>query len=196
MARTGRRPGSSASRETILAAARARFASDGYDGASIRAIAADAGVDPALIRHYFGGKDGLFVAAMKFPLDPALMIHQVIADGQDGLGLRLASLFLEIWDAPGAPFVGLLRSVATNEGAARMLRQFVSREILSRAAQQLALDRPVERAALAASHLLGVAFLRYIVRLEPIASMDRESLAAQVGPVIQRYFDPAGPRTA
>jgi AcrR family transcriptional regulator len=187
--RTGRRPGNSRSRESILAAARARFASDGYDGASIRAIAADAGVDPGLIRHYYGSKEHLFVAAMRFPIDPAEAVPALLGQGVPGLGERLARFFLETWDAPDASMIALLRSVATSEQAAEMLRQFVTRELLRRIAATLDVPRAKERAALAASHLLGLAFLRYIIKLEPIASMDREKLAREVGPVIQHYFE-------
>jgi AcrR family transcriptional regulator len=191
VARTGRRPGTSGSRETILAAARARFASDGYDGATIRGIAGTAEVDPALVRHYFGNKERLFVAAMRFPADPAEMLPALIEPGVEGLGIRLASFFLQTWDTPDSPFVALLRSVTTNEQAAEMLRQFVTREVLGRVAAALQLDRPKLRAGLAASHLLGVALLRYVIKLEPLASMERDALAREVGPVIQRYFEPS-----
>jgi AcrR family transcriptional regulator len=188
VARTGRRPGTSSSREEILAAARSRFATDGYDGATIRGIAASAGVDPGLVRHYFGSKEHLFVESMEFPVDPAVMVKQLIGPGLDGAGERLVRFFLETWDAPDAPFVALLRSVTTNEQAAEMLRQFLTREVVGRVAASLDLDRPELRASLAASHLVGLAFLRYVVRLEPVASADRETLVAQVGPTIQRYF--------
>ena len=188
MARTGRRPGTSSSREEILAAARSRFATDGYDGATIRGIAASAGVDPGLVRHYFGSKEHLFVESMEFPVDPAVMVKQLIGPGLDGAGERLVRFFLETWDAPDTPFVALLRSVTTNEQAAEMLRQFLTREVVGRVAASLDLDRPELRASLAASHLVGLAFVRYVVRLEPVASADRETLVAQVGPTIQRYF--------
>jgi AcrR family transcriptional regulator len=187
--RTGRRPGTSGSREAILAAARERFADDGYDGASIRGIAAAARVDPALVRHYFGSKEHLFVAAMEFPVDPAEAVPRLLAAGRENLGERLARLFLEAWDPPNGPFVGLLRSVTTNEQAAEMLRQFVSREVIGRVATLLGLDQPHLRAGLAASHLIGLAFMRHVVKLEPIASMDRERLAELVGPSIDRYLN-------
>ena len=168
-----------------------RLTADGYDGASIRGIAATAGVDPGLVRHYFGSKERLFVDAMEFPADPAEMVPRLLGPGIDGLGERLARFFLEIWDAPNGPFIAMLRSVTTSEKAAEMLRQFVSREVLGRVAAQLELDEPRLRTALAASHLIGLAFLRYVIRLEPIASMDREELARQVAPSIQRYLSPA-----
>ena len=188
MPRTGRRPGTSGSREGILAAARSRFASDGYDGATIRGIAASAGVDPALVRHYFGSKEHLFVEAMEFPIDPKVMVPQLLGPGLDGLGERLARYFIQAWDQPDAPFVALLRSVTTSEQAADMLREFLAREVLARVAASLEVDQPRLRSALAGSHLVGLAFMRYVIKLEPIASADSESLARAVGPAIQRYF--------
>lgn len=189
MPRTGRRPGVSGSRETILAAARSSFARHGYDGATIRDIAASAGVDPALVRHYFGSKERLFVEALQFPADPAEFVPRLLAPGPDGLGERLASFFIEAWDAPdGKPFLALLRSVTANEQAAEMLRQFITREVLGRIAKSLSVDRPEMRAALAGSHLIGLAFVRYVVKLEPIASVDRAELARMVGPAIQGYL--------
>jgi AcrR family transcriptional regulator len=187
--RTGRRPGVSGSRETILAAARSSFARDGYDGATIRDIAASAGVDPALVRHYFGSKEHLFVEALQFPADPAEFVPRLLAPGPDGLGERLASFFLEAWDAPdGKPFIALLRSVTANDQAAEMLRQFISREVVGRVARSLPVDRPEMRAGLAGSHLVGLAILRYVIRLEPIASADRAELARAVGPAIQHHL--------
>ena len=189
MPRTGRRPGASGSREKILAAARAQFARDGYDGATLRGIAAGARVDPALVLHYFGSKEHLFVAALDVPVDPAEVVPTILAPGPDGLGERMVTFFLEAWDAPdGRAFIGLLRSIATNEQAAEMMRQFISREVIARIAASLKLDQPELRAALAGSQLVGLALLRYVVRLEPIASADRSTLARQVGPAIQRYF--------
>jgi AcrR family transcriptional regulator len=188
--RSGRRPGNSGSRERILAAARLSFAQSGYDATTIRGIAAAAGVDPALVRHYFGSMEHLFVVALEFPVDPVEFVPRLLDPGIDGLGERIASFFLEAWDTPGGrPFLALLRSVASNEQAAEALRQFVSREVLSRVAAILVLDRPQLRAALAASHLIGLAMTRYVVRLEPIASASRDDLARAVGPSIQRYFD-------
>jgi AcrR family transcriptional regulator len=187
--RTGRRPGVSGSRETILAAAGSSFARDGYDGATIRDIAAAAGVDPALVRHYFGSKEHLFVEALQFPADPAEFVPRLLAPGPEGLGERLATFFLEAWDAPdGKPFLALLRSVTANDQAAEMLRQFIAREVLGRIARSLEVDRPDMRAALAGSHLVGLALVRYVIKLEPVASADRAELARQVGPAIQRYL--------
>jgi AcrR family transcriptional regulator len=190
VARTGRRPGTSGSRDRIVAAARAEFAARGYDAATIRGIAAVAEVDAALVRHYFGSKEHLFVVALDFPVDPAEFVPRLLEPGIEGLGERITAFFLGAWDTPGGrPFLGLLRSVASNEQAAEALRQFVTREVLERLAAILVLDRPQLRAALAGSHLIGLAMARYVIRIEPIASASREELARAVGPSIQRYFD-------
>src|SRR5919204_3829572 len=133
--RTGRRPGASGSRERILTAARSRFARDGYDGATIRGIADAARVDAALVMHFFGSKEHLFVEAMRFPEDPARFVPVIVGPGITGLGERLTAFFLELWDGPnGRQFIALVRSVATNEKAAEMMRQFISREVLARVA--------------------------------------------------------------
>src|SRR6059058_6399003 len=119
MPRTGRRPGIGGTRDKILAAARARFGEEGYDGATIRGIASAAGVDPALVPHYFGSKEGVFLAAIEFPADPAEFIPRLLAPGLDGLGERLVTFFLETWDSPaGSPMLALIRSVVGSEHAA------------------------------------------------------------------------------
>jgi AcrR family transcriptional regulator len=193
MARTGRRPGAGGTREHILAAARSHFAEAGYEGATIRGIAAGAGVDPALVLHYYGSKDGVFQAAVEFPIDPAEFIPRLLEPGLDGLGERLTRFFIETWDSPtGRPLLALIRSVVANEGAAALMRDFVSRAVLGRVAQALDLDHPQLRASLAASQLVGVAMLRYVVRVEPLASASAAEVSAWLGPTLQRYFtDPA-----
>jgi AcrR family transcriptional regulator len=189
MPRTGRRPGAGGTREKILAAARLHFGEAGYDGATIRGIAGEAGVDPALVLHYFGSKEGVFLAAVQFPIDPAVVIPPLLAPGLDGLGTRLVGFFLETWDSPlGSPLLGLIRSVVGSERAAAALRDFVSREVLGRLAEALELDQPQLRASLAASQLVGLAMLRYVVKLEPLASARPEEVAAWLGPSIQRYL--------
>jgi AcrR family transcriptional regulator len=193
MPRTGRRPGAGGTREKIVAAARSHFAEAGYEGATIRAIAGGAGVDPALVLHYFGSKEGVFLAAVEFPIDPAAVIPPLLAPGLDGLGARLVGFFLETWDSPsGSPLLGLIRSVVSSERAAEVLRDFVTREVLGRLAEALELDRPQLRASLAASQLIGLAMLRYVVKLEPLASAPTEEVAVWLGPTLQRYLtDPS-----
>ncbi|MBY8872732.1 TetR family transcriptional regulator [Micromonospora sp. PLK6-60] len=189
--RTGRRPGRPDTREAILAAARAAFAERGFDAASIRAIAAAAGVDPALVHHYFGTKEELFRATVAIPIDPAELLPAVLAGGPDEVGERLVRTFLTVWDSPvGKAAVALLRSAVSSEWTARLLREFLSTQILRRVLDQLDLDpaeRPL-RGALLASQVAGLAMMRYVIRLDPIASADRETLVAAIGPTLQRYL--------
>ena len=189
MAQRGRRPGAAGTREEVLAAARSRFASRGYDGATIRGIATAAQVDPRLVLHYFGSKEGVFRAAMELPFNPAEAIPRLLEPGLDGLGIRLARFFIDTWDSPaGTRAKAVLRSAVASEDAAALLRDFVRREVLSRVAEALELDHPDVRAGLAASQLIGLAMLRYVVKVEPLASASPPRLAAWIGPTLQRYF--------
>lgn len=198
MARTGRRPGTGGTREEILVAARTHFGQIGYEGATIRGIAAAAQVDPKLVLHYFESKEGVFRAAVDFPVDPAASIAGLLKPGLDGLGARLVRFFVETWESPaGSPLLALIRSVVASESAASLIREFVSREILARLAEALELDQPQLRASLAASQLIGLAMLRYVVKVEPLASASPGTVAAWIGPTLQRYFtDPAATRSS
>jgi AcrR family transcriptional regulator len=196
VARTGRRPGTSGTRDRVLRAARTQFAKRGFEGTTIRGIAATARVDPKLVLHYFESKDGVFEAAMDFPFDPAEAIPALLEPGLDGLGERLARFFIDIWDSPaGARAHAIVRSVVSSDDAAALMRDFVTREVLARVAESLKLDHPHVRASLAASQLIGLAMLRYVVKVEPLASASPDRLAAWIGPTLQRYFtDPAATR--
>ncbi|GAA0334524.1 TetR family transcriptional regulator [Actinoallomurus spadix] len=187
--RPGRRPGPSSSRDDILAAARVLFGERGYDKASIRAIAREAGVDPALVHHFFGSKEELFASAMEFPVDPAVFLGQVMAGPRSQIGERLARTFLRIWSDPRLrpQFVGIFRSAATTEQGAALLREFVTRAILARVAEALGLP-PLNLAA-AASQMLGVVMLKYIVQVEPMASATEDELVALLAPTLQRYLE-------
>src|SRR5499427_4952918 len=184
MARTGRRPGLGGTRDQILAAARSHFGEVGYEGATMRGIAAAAKVD---------SKQGVFRAAVDFPIDPAEFMPRLLEPGLEGLGGRLVRFFLETWESPaGSPLLALIRSVVASSSAASLLREFVTREILARVAEALELDQSPLRASLAASQLIGLAMLRYVVKVEPLASASPENVAAWIGPTLQRYFtDPA-----
>jgi len=197
VARTGRRPGSGGTRDKILAAARSHFAEVGFERATIRGIAAAAKVDPKLILHYFESKEGIFLAAVDFPFDPAVAIPPLLEPGLDGLGPRLVRFFLETWESPaGSPMLALIRSVVSSERAAALLRDFVSREVLARLARVLELDQPHLRATLVGSQLVGLAMLRYVVKVEPLASAPVARVAAWIGPTLQRYLtDPAATRS-
>jgi len=195
--RTGRRPGNPDTREAILTAARQVFGERGFDQASVRAIAAAAGVDPALVHHYFGTKDNLFLAAMDAPVDPGELLPQALAGGPEEVGERLVRLVLGVWDSPaGVAALALLRSALTNDWTARLMREFVTTQIIRRVLGQLDLDQaelPV-RSALVASQMAGLLVVRYILRLAPLSTMAADEVAAAVGPTIQRYL--TGPLTA
>jgi AcrR family transcriptional regulator len=160
---------------------------------TIRGIAAQAKVDPALVLHYFDSKDGMFRAAIEFPVHPAEFIPRLLAPGLDGLGNRLVGFFLETWDSPtGSPLLGLIRSIVGNEEAAEIMREFVTREVLGRIAQALELDHPELRASLVGSQLVGLAMLRYVVKVEPLASASPDDIVAWLGPTLQLYLtDPS-----
>ncbi len=183
----GRRPGSSGTREAILAAARERFAEVGYDRTRIRDVAGDAGVDAALVHYFFKSKDGLFVAAMELPIRPAEVIAPVLAEGVDGLGERMARRMLTVWDENRPALLALVRSASSHPGAALALREFVLSEIIGRLAA--ALDGDQLRATLVASQVVGLIAARYIAQVEPLASMEREEVVALVAPTLQRYLD-------
>jgi AcrR family transcriptional regulator len=191
--RTGRRPGAGGTRERILAAARNDFSKSGFDGTTIRAIAAQAKVDPALVLHYYESKDAIFREAVRFPVDPAEFIPGLVAPGVDGLGDRLVRFFVDTWDSPaGGAMLGVIRSVVANDDAATLMREFITREVLGRLAKALDVDEPQLRASLAGAQLIGMAMLRYVVKVEPIASADSDQIVAWLGPTIQRYFTDPG----
>lgn len=192
MARTGRRPGTTITREAILEAARRRFAEAGYEQTSIRAIAADAGVNAALVMHFFGSKEALFQAAVTWPADPAELARLLAAAGPDELGPRLARAFLALWDAPETcqPMLALLRSAMGDEGFARLLREFVVTQLFSHLVAVIEGPDRELRVELCASHLLGVAVMRHVLRAEPVASASIERLVARVGPVLDGYLQP------
>lgn len=183
----GRRPGSSGTREAILAAARERFAAVGYDRTRIRDVASDAGVDAALVHYFFRSKDGLFVATMELPFRPAEIIAPVLAEGVEGLGERMTRRMLTVWDENQPALLALVRSASSHPGAAVALREFVLSEIVGRLAAALGGDRL--RATLVASQIVGLIAARYIAQVEPLASMDREEIVPLVAPTLQRYMD-------
>jgi AcrR family transcriptional regulator len=190
MARTGRRPGVSGTREAILDAARRAFAEQGYQRATIRDVAKLAGVDPALVHHYFGTKQDLFVAAVRLPVNPVDQLTAVLAAEPDQVGQRLVETFLSIWDhaAGQSPLLALIRSAVADKDAAAMLREFITEEVLGPIARRLGSPDAQLRATLVGSQLIGLAMARYIIRVEPLASAPSAQVAAVVGPTVQRYL--------
>lgn len=185
----GRRPGSPDTRAAILDAARSLFAERGFGGTSIRAIAGAAGVDPALVHHYFGSKDDLFVASLRIPVDPRELLAEVIAQGPEGAAERLLRTFLSVWDDPETrlPLLGLARSVIDPSGA-RLLRDGFLPVVLVPVGTALGVDRPDVRMPLVASQVIGLILLRYVLEAEPLASMPAEDVVAIYAPTIQRYL--------
>jgi AcrR family transcriptional regulator len=192
--RAGRRPGKHDTREEILAAARELFAEHGYDGTSIRQIAAGAGVDPALVHHYFGTKEALFRAAVAAPIDPATYFPRIWAGDPAALGERIVRAFLDIWEHPasGPAVRATFRSAISNEQSARLLREFFATQVVRRIVQELDAGESSEaravRTSLVASQLFGVALGRYILRLPPLADLPAETIVAAIAPTIQRYL--------
>jgi AcrR family transcriptional regulator len=193
--RPGRRSGPTESRGEILAAARRLFAEHGYDGATVRSIARDAGVDAALVHHFFGTKEQVFVTALELPFQPSDLLPRVVAAGpREELGERLVRVFLDVWRDPArrAPLLALIRSATTNQRAAEMVRQFVTSALLGRLAELVGVPRL--RLLAAVSQLIGLALLRHVIGVEPLASAEEEEIVRLVAPTIQRYLDPAPAR--
>ena len=189
--RSGRRPGNQDTRQSILDAARTVFAEKGFDQASIRAIATEAAVDPALVHHYFGTKDKLFLASMNAPLDPAELVPKALAGPREEVGERMVELMLSVWDSPaGVAAVALLRSAMSNEWTARLMREFVITQVLRRAIAELGMsgEEAALRTSLVATQIAGLAVVRYVLKIEPVASADPDTLVRAIGPNVQRYL--------
>jgi AcrR family transcriptional regulator len=187
--RRGRRPGGADTRAQLLAAARVEFAERGYDGATVRVIAERAGVDPAMVNHWFGGKESLFTAVLDLPVDPGAVLADVVPGDPERLAERIIGRLLEVWDATGgAPLAAVLQSVAAHDAAARMLREFVSRVLVAKVVSAVAPDQRELRAGLCGSQVLGLAVVRYVLKVEPLASADHATVIGAVAPNLQRYL--------
>jgi AcrR family transcriptional regulator len=186
----GRRPGTSGTRDAIASAASRQFAELGYDRATIRSIADEAGVDPALVSHFFGSKQQLFVAAVGLPFDPAEVLPGLIADDPATAGLRFARFLAGALEerAVRDRLVGLVRAAASEPEASRMVRDLVSTEVMSRLADALGVEDADVRANLVGSQVVGLVMARHIVRVEPLASLPAERVAAAIAPNLQRYL--------
>ena len=197
--RSGRRPGRSGTREAILAAAGRHFAQHGYDRASLRAIAAEAGVDQKLIAYFFGSKQQLFVAAVGLPLNPAEVLPTMLAGDPDSLGERLAALLTDVLEQPELHqrFTGVVRAAASEPEVARMLREFLGRELFGPAAKMLGTEDAPFRVNLVGSQIVGLIMARYVLGIEPLASMPARAVAEAVAPTLERYLlGPLDPRSA
>jgi AcrR family transcriptional regulator len=188
--RSGRRPGDSGAREDIAAAAERLFSERGFDRTTLRAVAAEAGVDPALITHYFGSKQRLFVEVTQLPLDPELVVAQVLEGPREDAGRRLAHLVLAVLESPEgrARVTGLVRSAASEPEAAALLRQLLETRLVGPLAAALGSDRAELRATLVGSQMMGLVMARYVIGVQPLASTDAREVAAIVAPVLQHYL--------
>lgn len=190
-ARIGRRPGNPDTRQQILDSARSIFAGSGFAKASIRRIAAGAGVDPALVHHYFGSKDELFLATVHVEINPKTVLEKLAAGDIEELGTRVITAFLQVWDSPnGASLVAAVRTAIGDPGSARAFSQFITAEVISTLLRHLHYP-PAEaerRGALVASQLLGVVIGRYVLSVGHLPEMQPAFLVATVGPTLQRYL--------
>jgi AcrR family transcriptional regulator len=188
--RTGRRPGTSSSRDDILRAARKLFAERGYTNATMRAIAAEAGVDAALVVHFFGSKASLLAEAVEWPFDPSAEMPKLLAGGKREVGRNLVKLFVRTWDAEGTrnPILTLLRASIVEPQAAEMMGEFLRRRLFGPLVAELGSDQPDLRGNMAASQLIGLGLVRYVQRVEPLASARPNDVVAWYGPTLQRYL--------
>jgi AcrR family transcriptional regulator len=192
----GRRPGGPDTRGQILQAARSSFAERGFLRTTIRGVATDAGVDPALVHHYFGSKDDLFLAALEIPVDPRTLIPQVFGPGLPGAGERLVATFLGVWDRPdnNQALLAFVRTAFAAEDAGELLRGGIASVVLRSVVPYLEESGNGElRGNLVASQLAGLIMARYVLRVEPLASLPAEQVVAWVGPNVQRYVDGPAP---
>jgi len=191
MARPGPRTGNADTRQDILDAARSAFASDGYGQSTIRRIAADAGVDPALVHHYFGTKADLYAATIEMPINPSIL-ESVLRDVPiEQMGERMASLFFSIWSDPDAraPLLATLSGAITGHGLGiEAFQGFVADGLVRAILPHVGGKDRALNVDLAVGHLVGVAVLRYVVGVEPLASASDERVVALVAPRVQSYF--------
>jgi AcrR family transcriptional regulator len=191
MSPAGRRPGKPETRDAILEAARQSFAELGYDGTTIRAIGTAAGVDPALVHHFFGTKAALFAAAVDFPVSPRAVLPAIFDNDADHAGEQIVRFFLSMWEDPTSRrrLLAMVKSAVHYDAAAAMLREFLRREVIGTFVDALDTPDAELRATLVGSQLIGLAIVRYIVKVPPLATASTEALVAAYAPTIQRYVN-------
>lgn len=189
--RRGRRPAGADTKSALVAAAMEVFTEQGYEGATVRAIAKRAGVDPAMVNHWFGGKEGLFAkAVLQLPLDPAQIVAELVDGPRESVGERVVRRFLTTWDSTGGgQFAALVRSLAGHEMALTGLRELFVNNIFKPVTEYAGGDGDrMLRANLVATQLIGLGMVRYVTGFEPVATADIEDLVAAVAPTVQRYL--------
>ena len=190
-AHSGRRPGDSGTREAILKAARRQFSEIGYDRTSMRQVAIEAGVDPTLVSHFHGSKQQLFLAVVELPFQPAEVLPDLLAGLPQETGARLARFVLSVLESEQgrSRVVGLIRAATSEPEAARLIRELITRELLTPLAEGIGSDDAAYRASLLASQVVGLTMARYVVAVEPLASRDPAAVADAIAPTLQHYLD-------
>jgi AcrR family transcriptional regulator len=190
VSRTGRRAGTPDTREEILAVARRRFATRGYDATSLRSIAAEAEVDPALIVHYFGTKEGLFVSATGLPAELPGLFTSLAALPAADFATALVRGYLSMVDSDHSrnAVLALVRSAVSSEKAATMLREFLTAALLPAITAVTSKPDAPLRASLITAHLIGIAVVRHVLRVEPLATASQDQIAALACPAIEQYL--------
>jgi AcrR family transcriptional regulator len=190
--RVGRRPGNQDTRGQIITAARHAFAAKGFAGASMRGIASDAGVDAALIHHYFDSKQQLFLATIAMPLELPGFVEQVAAGNRRDLGERLVRTVLGVWDSELQPsLVAAIRTALTDPVLTRSVAEFFTLEVIGHVLRRddLPPEEANRRAGLVASQILGLLLGRYVLRLPVLVNRESADLVGEIGPTVQRYID-------
>ncbi|XVS68315.1 TetR family transcriptional regulator [Actinosynnema sp. CA-299493] len=188
--RRGRRSGGEDTKAALLAAAREVFVERGYEGATVRSIAARAGVDAAMVNHWFGGKEGLFAkAVLQVPVDINALIDRLLDGPDEEIGERIVRNFIGVWDPiGGGPFAAMVRSVTSHDQVADVLRAFFVQTLLKRLVTHLGVADGELRATLLATQIFGMGMVRYVVKFEPLASADVETMVKAIAPNLQRYL--------
>ena len=183
----GRRPGQSDSRDRILVTATEAFLSSGYQAASLRSIASTAGVDVALISYFFGSKQGLFAAAMSLTVSPADVLQSAMAGDNAGLAERVLRGFLQVWDDPtsGAPLRAIAGAAAHEPSLNRLVREAVGGQLIEPLTARIGGDDAQQRAAVFSTQVAGLVFARYLLGLEPIASMTVDDIVTYLLPALR-----------
>ncbi|WP_176358098.1 TetR family transcriptional regulator [Mycobacterium persicum] len=186
----GRRPGNPDTRNAIVTTARRLFADSGYEKTSVRDVATAAGVDPALIRHYFGSKAELFRSTVGWPFESDAISARIVSGDRGNIGARLTRVFFEAWEQPDsrAPLLAILRGAATHDESTALVRQFIQGQLYPRLAKPLQGSDAELRIDLAMAQLLGIAYLRHVLQVEPIASTPADELIARVTPIINAHL--------
>ena len=191
--RRGRRQGEPVSRDAVLSAAKERFATEGYEKTTLRAIARDAHVDPSMVLYLFGSKEELFRESLRLIIDPEVLVAALTGatDDEPDIGTRMVRTYLRIWESPdtGPSMVAMLQSATSNSDAHEAFRSFMQNYVLTAVSGVLGGGEQARlRATLAASQLVGTALLRYVIEVPPLATLPVEEVVALIAPTVTRYL--------